>query len=65
MFQLAFFLKKIGGGWDRKEPYFVGAFSFKGKMPDSYNDFFLQTTDITLIGPLVKETTKTTQAKSG
>ena len=42
----------------------VGTFSFKGKMPDSYSDFFLQTTDLTLIGPLFTETTKTTQAKS-
>ena len=35
-------------------------------MPDSYSDpFFLQTTDLTLIGPLFTETTKTTEAKSG
>ena len=43
----------------------VGAFSFEGKMPDSYRDlFFLQTTDLTLIGLLFTETSKTTQAKS-
>ena len=34
-------------------------------MPDSYSDFFLQLTDLTLIGPLFTETTKTTEAKSG
>ena len=49
-------------------------------MPDSYGllmknarhekctltvTFFLQMTDLTLIGPLFTETTKTTQAKSG
>ena len=36
-------------------------------MPDSYSDFFLQTTELTTIGPLFTETTKTTQtqAKSG
>ena len=34
-------------------------------MSESYSDFFLQTTDLTLIGPLFTETTKTTQAKSG
>ena len=38
---------------------------YKGKMPDSYSDLFLQTTDITLIGPLFTETTKSTKAKSG
>ena len=42
----------------------VGAFSFQGEMLDSYSDFFLQTTDLTLIGPLFTEATKTTQAKS-
>ena len=46
--------------------FLVGAFSSKGKMPDdSYSDFFLQATDLKLIGPLFTETTKTTQAKSG
>ena len=30
----------------------VDAFSFQGKMPDSYSDIFLQMTDLTLIGPL-------------
>ena len=34
-------------------------------MPDSYSDFFLQTTDLTQKGPLFTETTKTTKAKSG
>ena len=35
-------------------------------MFDSYSDpFFLQTTDLTLKGPLFTETTKTTKAKSG
>ena len=35
------------------------------KMPDSYSDFFLQTSDRTLKGPLFTETSKTTEAKSG
>ena len=40
----------------RLSPFLVGA--FKEKMPDSYSDlFFLQTTDLTLIGPLFTETT--------
>ena len=34
-------------------------------MPDFYSDFFLQTTDLTLIGPLFTETTETTQVKFG
>ena len=43
--------------------FLVGAFSFKGKMPDSYSDLsFLQTTELTLIGPLF---TETAQADSG
>ena len=46
--------------------FLVGAFSFEEKMPDSYSGpFFLQTTDLTLIGPLFTETTKTTKAKLG
>ena len=46
--------------------FLVGAFSFYGNMPDYCSDlFFLQTTDLTLIGPLFTETTKTTKAKSG
>ena len=43
----------------------VGAFSFQGKMQDSYCYlFFLQTTDLTLMGPLFRETPETTKAKS-
>ena len=42
----------------------VGAFSFKGKMPDTYSDLIL-TTDLTLKGPLFTETTKTNEAKYG
>ena len=41
-------------------PFLVGTFSFKGKMPDSYSDYFLQPTDLTLKRPLFTETTKTT-----
>ena len=46
--------------------FLASAFSFKGKIPDSYSDpfvFFLQTTD--LKGPFFTETTKPTKAKSG
>ena len=56
---------------DQKRPnldlfiwFLVGATSFKGKMLDSHSDFFVQTTDLTLIGYLFTETTKTTEAKS-
>ena len=45
--------------------FLVGAFSFYEKMPDSYSEFFLQTTDLTLIGQLFRETPETTKAKSG
>ena len=35
-------------------------------MPDSNSELcFLQTTDLTVIGPLLTETTKSTQAKTG
>ena len=43
--------------------FLVGAFSFQGKMPDAYSDLFIS--DLTLIGSLFTETTKTTQIKSG
>ena len=47
---------------------FSRRFSFKGKMPDYSSDcFFLQTTILTLIGPLFRdnpETTKPPKAKS-
>ena len=40
--------------------FIVGAFSFQGKMPNYNSDlFFLQTTDLTLIGPLFRESLET------
>ena len=47
------------------QKFWAGAFSLSGKMPESDSYFFLQTTNLTLIGSLITETTKTTQAKSG
>ena len=56
-----------------RELFLVGAFSFKGKIPDSYSDsplkekcqiiavtfFFLQTTSLTLIGPFFRNIAET------
>ena len=41
--------------------FLVGAFSFEGEMPDYSSDlFFLQTTYLTLIGPLFRNIPETT-----
>ena len=45
--QLLFFT-----GFNYHVCFLNGAFSFSGKMLDSYSDLFLQITDLTLIGPL-------------
>ena len=49
--------------------HFKRAFShrvfFYGKMPDSFKDFFLQTTHLTVIGLLFTKFTETTTVKTG
>ena len=48
----------------RRGLFLVGAFSSKNARL-LQRPFFLQTTELTLIGPIFTETTKTTEAKSG
>ena len=44
--------------------FLVGVFSFQGKMPDDNGDLYLlPTTDLTLIGPLFRETPETPQGQ--